>query len=152
MRGDIGVEINDLEEVIERLGRWENHYIQLGEIPQATPYSKAIYKRKVEVASRLRQAFQIRLKRRNQILKGKTQDFTEWPDSEISDGGYSYYSDIEASPYREKSNIQRRKMRRKYPRVEDFWLIWDTSQWAYIIMIHEWILIWDSYFADILHN
>lgn len=68
----------------------------------------------------LRQAFEIRLKRRGQILKDKTQDLTEHPDSEISDKGYSDYSDIEASPYREKCDINRRKRRRKYPRVDDY--------------------------------
>ena len=45
-RGDITeVEIKDLEEVIERLDKQENHHIQLSENPQATPHSKAIYKK-----------------------------------------------------------------------------------------------------------
>ena len=47
-----------------------------------------------------------------------------------------------------------------------FWLIWDTSQWAYVIMIHGWIyaqhlctllmarvlIFQTSYFANISHN
>ena len=49
--------------------------------------------------------------------------------------------------------------------TSSFWLIWDTSQWAYAIMIHEWKYAWclcmlllarvlifqTSYFADISH-
>ena len=51
-------------------------------------------KRKIrKYLSRSIQAFQIKLRRRDKILKGKTQDLTEQPDSEISDGGYSDYSD-----------------------------------------------------------
>ena len=90
-----------MEEVIEQLSRQENHYILLTRNPQATPYSKAVYRRKVDTAGRLRQPFQTRLKRRNKILKGKTDDLIEHPDSEISDGSYSDYSDIEVGPNRE---------------------------------------------------
>ena len=31
----------------------------------------------------------------------------------------------------------------KHSHICAFWLIWDASQWVYIIMIHEWIIIWD---------
>ena len=60
------------------------------------------------------------MKRRNKILKGKAVDLTEHPDSEVSDGGYSHYSDIEVCPNRERYNIKRSKRRRKYPKEEDF--------------------------------
>ena len=38
----------------------------------------------------------------------------------MSDGGYSDFSDIEGSPYREKYNIRKRKKRKSFPREQDF--------------------------------
>ena len=77
-------------------------------------YSKAIYTRKLETASKLREAFLVRLNRRKNILKGKAQDLIERSDTDVSDGGYSDCSDIEGSPYREKYNIKKRKKRKPF--------------------------------------
>ena len=68
----------------------------------------------------MREAFSVRLDRRKNILKGKTQDTTERSDTDMSDGGYSDCSDIEGSPYREKYNIRKRKKRKLFPREQDF--------------------------------
>ena len=87
---------------------------------ELTAYSKVIYTRKFETASKLREAFSVRLDRRKNILKGKAQDTTGRSDTDVSDGGYSDCSDIEGSPYREKYNIRKIKKRKPFPREQDF--------------------------------
>ena len=96
------VEVEELKEVVKSLEVKEGHYRELIERPRITAYSKAICTRKFEVASNLRKAFTVRLNRRKNILKNKTEDLIVRADTDISDGGYSDCSDIEGSPYREK--------------------------------------------------
>ena len=116
-RDILKVEVEDLKEVIKTLETREEHYRELVNRPNLTAYSKAIYTRKFETTSKLREDFSVRLDRRNNILKDKTQDTTERSDTDMSDGGYS---DIEGSPYTEKYNIRKRKKRKPFPREQDF--------------------------------
>ena len=119
-RDILKVEVEDLKEVIKTLETREGYYRELINRPDLTAYSKAIYTRKFETASKLREAFSVRLDRRKNILKGKTQDTTERSDTDVSDGGYSDCSDIEGRPYREKYNIRTRKKKKPFPREQDF--------------------------------
>ena len=119
-RDILKVEVEDLKEVIKTLETREGYYRELINRPNLTAYSKAIYIRKFEIASKLREAFSVRLDRRKNILKGKAQDTNERSDTDVSDGGYSDCSDIEGSPYREKYNIRKRKKRKPFPREQDF--------------------------------
>ena len=119
-RDMLQVEVEDLKEVIKIFETIEGYYRELVNRPNLTAYSKAIYTRKFETASKLREAFSVRLDRRKNILKGKAQDTTERSDTDVSDGGYSDCSDIEGSPYREKYNIRKRKKRKPFPREQDF--------------------------------
>ena len=98
----------------------EGHYRKLVSRHNLTAYSKAIYTRKFETASKLREFFSVWLDRRKNILKGKAQDTTERSDTDVSDGGYFDCSDIEGSPYKEKYNIRKRKKRKPFPREQDF--------------------------------
>ena len=68
----------------------------------------------------MRKAFTVRLNRRKNILKNKTEDLIVRADTDISDRGYSDCSDIEGSPYREKYNIRRRRKRRPFPKERDY--------------------------------
>ena len=130
-RDILKVEVEDLKEVIKTLETREGYYRELVNRPNLTAYSKAIYTRKFETASKLREAFSVRLDRRKNILKGKAQDTTERSDTDVSDGGYSDCSDIEGSPYREKYNIRRRKKRKPFSKRTRFSR--RRSNWKYII-------------------
>ena len=80
------VEVEELKEVIKSL-EVKGHYRELIERPRITAYSKAIYTRKFEIASNLRRAFTVRLNRRKNILKNRTEDLSVTADSDISGGG-----------------------------------------------------------------
>ena len=116
-RDILKVEVENLKEVIKTLETREGHYRKLINRPNLTAYSKAICTRKFKTASKLREAFSVRLNRRKNILKGKAQDLIERSGTDMSDGGYSDCSDIEGSPYRGKYNIKKRK---PFPREQDF--------------------------------
>ena len=70
-RDILKVEVEDLKELIKTLETREGYYRELVNRPNLTAYSKAIYTRKVETASKLREVFTVRLNRRKNILKGK---------------------------------------------------------------------------------
>ena len=118
-KGILKVEVEELKEIVKSL-EVKGHYRGLIERPRITAFSKAIYTRKFEVASNLRKAFTVRLNRRKNILKNKTEELIVRDDTDILDGGYSDCSDIEGSPYREKYNIRRRKRRRPFPNEKNY--------------------------------
>ena len=128
-RDILKVEVEDLKEVIKTLETREGYYRELVNRPNLTVYSKAIYIRKFETASKLREAFSVRLDRRKNILKGKVQDTTERSDTDMSDGGYSDCSDIEDSPYREK--YKKKKEKKTFSKRTRFSR--RRSNWKYII-------------------